>query len=161
MSLTYKGKNVEVKIDMKKTTKTAAKTTTKAAVEATAKKADETVKVVAKKADEVVKEAAKKADTTVKEATKAVKETAKKADETVKAVKTTAAKAVKKEAEEVVFLQYLGKEIDTKDLSERVKALWAEEHKAADMKSLKLYLKPEENAAYYVVNDDFTGKIEF
>ena len=29
--------------------------------------------------------------------------------------------------------------------------------KAADMKELKVYIKPEENAAYYVINGDVTG----
>ena len=31
--------------------------------------------------------------------------------------------------------------------------------KAEDMKTINVYLKPEEMAAYYVINDETTGKI--
>ena len=33
-------------------------------------------------------------------------------------------------------------------------------NKVGDMKDVKIYLKPEESAAYYVVNGDTTGKID-
>jgi hypothetical protein len=29
--------------------------------------------------------------------------------------------------------------------------------KAADLKDIKVYVKPEENAAYYVINNEETG----
>ncbi len=29
------------------------------------------------------------------------------------------------------------------------------------MKSMDLYVKPEDGAAYYVINGDVTGKVEF
>ena len=32
--------------------------------------------------------------------------------------------------------------------------------KVSEMKSLTLYLKPEENKAYYVINDEITGSVE-
>ena len=32
--------------------------------------------------------------------------------------------------------------------------------KESELKSLTLYVKPEESAAYYVINDDVTGKVE-
>ena len=43
------------------------------------------------------------------------------------------------------------------------KNIWTGElgKKAADLESINLYLKPEENAAYYVINESFTGRIEF
>ena len=31
---------------------------------------------------------------------------------------------------------------------------------ASEMKSVVLYLKPEDNAAYYVINDEVSGKID-
>ncbi len=90
---------------------------------------------------------------------------------TVKAAKETAAKttAAAKETVEkkttlkkTVYLQYLGKEIDQQDIEEKVKSIWTETmgKKVSEMKSLTLYLKPEENKAYYVINDEITGSVE-
>ena len=112
-----------------------------------------------------VEEAVKKAaEETEKKAAKAVEETVK----AVKTVKTTAKAAAKKAAEkrtavkETIYLQYLGKEINKEDLMKRVKEIWTKElkHKVSDLKAVTLYLKPEENAAYYVINDEVTGKID-
>ncbi len=87
-----------------------------------------------------------------------------KAEKTEKEVKTTAAKAPAKKTtvKETVYLQYLGKEIDKDDLMKQVKEIWTKEQKrkVSDLKSVSLYLKPEENAAYYVINDEVSGKIE-
>ena len=106
-----------------------------------------------------------------------VKETvvAAKTEETAPAVKKTAAKkapakkaaakktaAVKKEVKKTAYLQYGGKEIEMDSLYEQVKTIWTKEmgKKAADLKEVKLYVKPEEFAAYYVINDDVTGSID-
>ncbi len=44
---------------------------------------------------------------------------------------------------------------------EQVKALWtAEGHRASSIKSLEVYVKPEDMAAYYVINGKENGKIE-
>ena len=61
----------------------------------------------------------------------------------------------------MAHLQYLGKEINKDDLVKQVKDIWTKElkNKAGDLKSVTLYLKPEENMAYYVINDDVTGSI--
>lgn len=121
--------------------------------------------------------AAKTGEKAVKAVTETVKETAKKVEEaaakkveevaadTKKAVKTTAAKktTTKKTAvKETVYLQYLGKEIDKDDLMKKVKEVWTKElkNKVGDMKSVTLYLKPEENKAYFVINGDVTGSVE-
>ena len=109
---------------------------TKATAKATAPQATETV---AKTVEKAVKEA--------------VKETAK-----APAKKTATRKAT---VTETVYLQYLGKEINKDDLVKQVKEIWTKElkNKAGDLKSITLYLKPEENKAYYVINDDVTGSI--
>lgn len=61
-----------------------------------------------------------------------------------------------------VMIQFAGKEVDTKDLLEQVKNIWTKElgNKVKDMADVKVYVKPEEAAAYYVINDDVTGRIE-
>ena len=125
---------------MKKTIKVTEKTTAAKAGEKAVKAVTETVKEAAKKVEEVT------ADTK-----KAVKSTAAKT-----ATKTAAKKAVVKET---VYLQYMGKEINKEDIMKNVKEVWTKElkNKVGDMKSVTLYLKPEENKAYYVINGEFDG----
>lgn len=143
---------------MRKSVKDAERTAAaKKTVKAAAEKVGNTMKEAAVKA-EAVEEAAKKTAEAVKEEAKktaeAVKEEAKKTTE-----KTAARKCAVKEA---VYLQYLGKEIDKDDLMKQVKEIWTKElgQKVSAMKSVTLYLKPEENKAYYVINGDVTGSID-
>ena len=47
------------------------------------------------------------------------------------------------------------------ELMERAKAAYAAEgHRISSIKSLSLYVKPEERKAYYVVNEKTTGSID-
>lgn len=56
------------------------------------------------------------------------------------------------------YIEYYGKQIDQAALIKEAKSIWTKSgKKAADLKSLNLYVKPEENTAYYVFNDDETG----
>ena len=126
---------------------------TKATEKATASQATETV--------------AKTVEKAVKAAEKTTKAVAEKAEEVKEAVKETAMAPAKRTTtrktavKEMVYLQYLGKEINKDDLVKQVKDIWTKElkNKAGDLKSVTLYLKPEENMAYYVINDDVTGSI--
>lgn len=143
---------------MRKTTesKTAKKSTAKAAE--TAVEAKEVTKSsVASAATKVVGETAKAAG-------KAVEAVAKKAEEIKKEVEKAPAKRAtgKKAVSEKVYVQYLGKEIDKDELVKQVKEIWTAQlkQKAGDMKSLALYVKPEENKVYYVINEDVTGSID-
>ena len=130
---------------MRKSTKATAKATASQATETVAK----TVEKAVKAAEKTTKAVAEKAE----EVKEAVKETAK-----APAKRTTTRKTAVKET---VYLQYLGKEINKDDLVKQVKDSWTKEltNKAGDLKSVTLYLKPEENMAYYVINDDVTGSI--
>ena len=130
---------------MRKSTKATAKATASQATETVAK----TVEKAVKAAEKTTKAVAEKAE----EVKEAVKETAK-----APAKRTTTRKTAVKET---VYLQYLGKEINKDDLVKQVKDIWTKElkNKAGDLKSVTLYLKPEENMAYYVINDDVTGSI--
>ena len=98
------------------------------------------------KAEPVKAEPAKK--------TAAKKETAK---------KTTAKKTVKAEKPAVsqnIYVQFAGKEILSADLVEKATQEWvALGHRASSIKSLDLYVKPEDMAAYYVINGKESGKI--
>ena len=130
---------------MRKSTKATAKATASQATETVAKTVEKAVKV----AEKTTKAVAEKAE----EVKEAVKETAK-----APAKRTTTRKTAVKET---VYLQYLGKEINKDDLVKQVKDIWTKElkNKTGDLKSVTLYLKPEENMAYYVINDDVTGSI--
>ena len=132
----------------------------KAAVKATETKAVVKAEEVKAEAKEVV---AKKAETVVKKAEETVKkaeETAKKAETTKKAAAKKTAKAEKKELVPEVFVQFDGNEDVVANVIERAKeAFTADGHRASSIKSLKVYLKPEEYAAYYVINDTYAGKV--
>ena len=103
---------------------------------------------------------------TVKEAPKAekkaeVKAEPKKRGPKPKAEKADAKKAEKKEAVQNVYVQFMGKEILTADLVAQVTEKWvALGHRASSIKELNLYVKPEDSAAYYVINGKESGKLE-
>ncbi len=60
------------------------------------------------------------------------------------------------------FVQYGEKEVSYTDIVNRIKDMWKEQGKReTSMKSLKIYVKPEEFKAYYVINDKITGELDF
>ena len=153
--------NETVKVETK-----AAEKTTAAEKEAVKEVAKEVVKETAA-AEEAPAKAEEKAAKTTR--TTAKKTTTKKAAAPKKpaaakkpAEKKAPAKAAKKEAEQEMILQFGGREIKEKDLYERIQQIWIEGYgkKAEELKSLKVYVKPEEFTAYYVINDDVTGSID-
>ena len=106
---------------------------------------------------EVKKEAVKKTPAAkkapAKKAPAAKKDTVKK--ETVK--KAPAAK--KPVVKEEVNFQFSGKSYTSEDLIRITRDVWKYDlnGKEEDVKSIELYVKPEENTAYYVINGDVTG----
>ena len=90
---------------------------------------------------------------TVKAAVKEV------ASETKKAVKKTAAK---KEVKTSVTVQCFGKEMDDKAMIAAVKKAWTKAgHKVGDIRTIDLYVKPEEASVYYVINGSEAERIDF
>lgn len=106
--------------------------------------------VTAKKATEAKSEAK----------TSAKKETVKKAAAKKPAAKktaTTTKKTAAKKAQDIeakTLIQYSGKEIAADDILETVKKVWVEKFqgKLEEIKTIEIYIKPEENKAYFVVN---------
>ena len=145
----------------------------KEAVKETAAKAEEAAKETAEKAvekaAETVEKTAEAAKTTAKKtATKAKAATTKKATaakKTVKAkadaVKTETKKRVTRKPTKKIVLQYLGKEFDEAELTERAIAQFNSVEGGVAVKTITMYLKPEEDAAYYVINDQYTGRVDF
>lgn len=123
-----------------------------------AKAVNEEVKVEVKaEAKAPAKKAAAKKTTTAKKET--VKKEAPAKKET--AAKTPAKKAAAKKAAvaETVNFQFSGKSYTPDDLLKSCKDVWKYDlgGKEEDLKSIELYVKPEENTTYYVINGDITG----
>ncbi len=124
---------------------------TAAAVSAKTESVTATVKESAAKEEavKVEKAPAKKTAAPKKAAAKAAPKT----------TKTT--KAEKEAASQNVYIQFAGKEFRLEDIAEQAKNAWvAEGHRASSLKSLDVYVKPEDSAAYYVVNGKAAGKID-
>jgi hypothetical protein len=65
-------------------------------------------------------------------------------------------------AEESVFLQYDGQELNIAELKERIIAAYVEAgHRRGRISKLNLYIKPEDHKAYYVINDKISGSVDF
>lgn len=112
------------------------------------------------KAAETKKKAAAIKEEVAKEVKKAVKETKKTAEKAVAAVEKTAVKTRKKAVTEEVILQYRGMQVSVETLLADAKADWiANGHKEKDYVSCRLYLKPEDRRAYYVINDTDEGNV--
>lgn len=60
------------------------------------------------------------------------------------------------------FVEYSGKQVEEKEVIANIKKVWVEAgNKVGDIKTLELYIKPEEATVYYVINETEKGSIEF
>lgn len=59
-----------------------------------------------------------------------------------------------------VHVQYAGKSYTGKDLAKIARNVWVYDmgRKQTEIKDMQIYVKPEENTAYFVVNRQETGK---
>ena len=129
----------EPKTEVKKAVTPVTTTVKTASVKATVKPA------TAEKKEEVKAETAKKAP---------VKKAAEKKEAAVKK-----APAKKAELKSDVHIQFSGKSYSQEDLMQIAKDVWKYDlkQKAGDLTSVELYVKPEENMVYYVMNKEMTG----
>lgn len=129
----------------KKTTPEAAKT--------------ETAKVEAVKEEEAVAETVTAADTKVEEVAAPAKAPAKKTTKKAATKKTTTKKAAAKKEEAVevaapaatteIFVEYNGVQVSGEEIVRLVKGSYGK-----DVTDLKIYVKPEDNRAYYVADGE-------
>ena len=124
------------------------------------------IKPQTKEKVEVEAKVEKAAADTVEKITKKAVKGAGAAKTVAKAVTKTATKTVKKAAKKDIkikaFVEYYGKQVEEKDIIARVKKAWTRSgKKVGDIKEMDLYIKPEENAVYYVINGTETGAVEF
>lgn len=128
--------------------------------------------------EELKATAKKAADVLVEETTAAVKTTEEKAEEVKEAVETVVKEqvvpevkeavskvkkaATKREMKTSIVVEYQGRQVEEKEMVAAVKKAWTSAgHKIGDIKKMTLYVKPEENAVYYVINDKETGGVQF
>ena len=88
------------------------------------------------------------------ETQEAKKETAPKKETEKKAAapRKTAAKKAEPKAE--FFIEYAGRQISGKEILEAAKKDYLSKNKDTAVKTLELYIKPEEHTAYYTVNGE-------
>lgn len=145
------------------------------------KKAEPLIKDVTKKAEPIYNDIREKAEpiyqdlrekaepiyNDIKEkaapAAKVVKTHSEKARKAAKTVSDDISlKAAKFSCKEEVFVQYSHHEIRTTDIIEKAKQDYASKgNKPSSIREIQVYIKPSDNAAYYVVNHQETGKIGF
>ncbi|MCI7129410.1 MAG: DUF6465 family protein [Lachnospiraceae bacterium] len=75
--------------------------------------------------------------------------------------KTTVKEVKKEEPVTEVYLQFGPGESSLQTVVDRIKAEYVEQnHRVSSIKSLKVYLKPEDRSAYYVINDKVAGRVD-
>ena len=137
--------STEVKTESKKN---ARKTTPKTSKKSTVKSIEKIVEKPVMKAEE--KPATMIFDPIVNEVT----EVNLQQKQTKETVKKSSAKKIKKE----FYFECFGQQIDEASLMKKVVTDCSRQ--SVTVKEIKLYLKPEDNACYYVANGNVAGKVE-
>ena len=126
-------------------------------------KADPVAQDVLSKAQPVYEDIKHKAEPVlniVKEKTAPATEAAGKAAKDVR--ENISKQAARYKCKEEVYIQYNQHEVRTTDIIDRAKSDYVSKgNKITDIKEIQVYVKPTDNAVYYVVNHSQTGKIEF
>lgn len=59
-----------------------------------------------------------------------------------------------------LYIEFSDQQVCDRTLISQVKKIWSDSgNLSKDIKSINLYIKPEDHATYYVINDSFTGSI--
>ncbi|KAI4449246.1 hypothetical protein C823_003775 [Eubacterium plexicaudatum ASF492] len=61
---------------------------------------------------------------------------------------------------EEMLLQFGENEVSIAAISDKVKQNYKNSGNTAELKDIKIYIKPEDNKAYYVVNGDIEGSVD-
>ena len=128
--------------------KTTTKTTTKKATSA---------KEVATEIKNAAVEAAVEGTAKVAEV---VDETKKTVEKKASAAKKTVKKVVKKETVVTATVEFYGRSVLVSDIAAKATDAYKASHDGAEIETLNLYIKPEENAAYYVVNGESSADFQ-
>ncbi|MBQ1537330.1 MAG: hypothetical protein IIZ73_03280 [Ruminococcus sp.] len=91
--------------------------------------------------------------------TEAAKPAAKKAPAKKSAAKKTPAAKKTDQKKVVTVVEFADKQVDVDVVAEACRADFKANNKG-NVRSLNVYIKPEDNAAYYVVNGKVSGKVD-
>ena len=120
------------------------------------KKQESKLNAMKAKAAPVVEKVVEKTPPAVEKAAEKVVE------ETKEAAKKVRKAAPKKEMKTTLIVEHQGKQVEDKDMIAAVKKAWTKSgRKIGDIKTMTLYVKPEEAAVYYVINTTETGSVAF
>lgn len=120
------------------------------------KKQESKLNAMKAKATPVVEKVVEKTAPAVEKAAEKVVE------ETKEAAKKVRKAAPKKEMKTTLIVEHQGKQVEDKDMIAAVKKAWTKSgRKIGDIKTMTLYVKPEEAAVYYVINTTETGSVAF
>ena len=61
----------------------------------------------------------------------------------------------------IIIVQFQGTDLNLDTLVEAAKADFRQEKKRTPITDLKLYVKPEERMAYYVINEKYNGSVSY
>ena len=117
----------------------------------------ETLDEALDKVEDIVEDTGKAAKKVATKAKRQVKAAAEKAEPVAEEVKK-AVRAPRKKATTDVYVQWDESELDMNEIVEKAKADFKQENKGA-IQSCRVYIKPQEKMAYYVIND-VAGKVE-
>ena len=139
--------------------KTEVKNAVKDATKKVESKVGDVAEAAAKKAEVVEEKAKEVAKATTKAVVEKAEPVVKKAETKAKAA--TKAKKEKQPAKTEIIVQYQQNAANLGELEDKVKKQFvAEGHRAGCIKTLNIYVKPEEYKAYYVINDKFFGSVD-
>ncbi len=129
----------------------------------TTKTTKDKIQKAAKAVAEVVEEKVEQiADAVEDKAEKVADTVADKVEEAKEVVKKAKKATTKKEIKTTLFVEYFGKQVEEKEMIAAVKKAWTSAgNKVGDIKTIELYVKPEDDAVYYVINKTESGKVEF
>ena len=154
---TVAAKKVE---EAKEAVKTVAKAAQAKAEEAKAEAEAKAVEKAEEKVEQPVVETAK-AEEKVEEKTAVPVKEEKTVKRGRKAAKEAKAAAKKVAAEPKVYIQFGAGESAVEAIVEKIKAEYVDQgHRVSSIKDLRVYLKPEDGAAYYVINEKVAGRVD-
>lgn len=108
--------------------------------------------MAASKVKEAVDAALEKTEPVVRKARSAAKSAAKKAEPVLEAAKN-AGKQVAAVFVPELYVQHANRQFDCAELVERCKEDFKQKNPGTMIRSCKLYVKPEDDMVYYVIND--------
>lgn len=127
------------------------------------KSTEDRLKEFAKGVTDVAEPVIRDLKTKAAPAAEVVKKRSEKATRVAKAVgKDITNVAARHRCKEEVFIQYNSHEIRATDLVEKAKRDFVNRgSNISDIKEIQVYIKPSDNAAYYVINHSETGRVDF